>query len=65
MNYFGMVFSFMVPGILLGVVAAGAVQESARKRRRERARIRRAMKKSKNKSLYVCDLAQEREARAA
>lgn len=65
MNYFGMVFSFMVPGIVLGAMAAAAVHESAQQRRKERARVQRAMAKAKQRRLYVCNLAQEAERQAA
>lgn len=34
MNYFGLVFSFMVPGMVVGGMAATLLNEAARKRRR-------------------------------
>ena len=35
MNYFGLFFTFMVPGIIIGTMAAAAAKQAADKRRRE------------------------------
>ena len=34
MNYFGMIFSFMLPGMAIGGMAATLINEAARKRRK-------------------------------
>ena len=34
MNYFGLFFSFTLPGIIIGILIAAAAAESARKRSR-------------------------------
>ncbi len=53
MNFFGMFFSFMIPGILLGMMAASVLRQQTRRRRAAaRAAVRR-------RALYVCDLRQE------
>ena len=36
MNYFGMIFSFMLPGMAIGGMAATLINEAARKRRKAR-----------------------------
>ncbi len=42
MNYFGLFFSFMFPGIILGVMAAVAIHQEAKSRaRRARSNLRR------------------------
>ena len=33
MNYFGLFFSFMIPGIILGMLAVGSIREAERGRR--------------------------------
>lgn len=33
MNYFGLFFSFMIPGVVIGTMAASAVKEAAAKKR--------------------------------
>lgn len=38
MNYFGMFFSFMLPGILLGSMGAVAVHQELQCRKRQKAR---------------------------
>ncbi len=38
MNYFGMFFSFMLPGILLGSMGAVAVHQELQRRKRQKAR---------------------------
>lgn len=59
MNIFGMFFTFMVPGVLLGVLASAVLAERARdnNKRRQRTVV------SKH-SLYVHDI-KPREGRAA
>ncbi len=43
MNYFGMFFSFMLPGIVLGGMGAVAVHQELQRRKRQKARkVRRA-----------------------
>ena len=34
MNYFGLFFSFMIPGIILGMLAVGSIREGVQGRRR-------------------------------
>ncbi len=64
MNYFGLFFTFMVPGIIIGTMAAAAAKQAADKRRREAVRARRAaMAAVPRNKLYVCTL--EKEAKAA
>lgn len=38
MNYFGFIFSFMVPGMVVGGMAATLIGEAARRRRKARRR---------------------------
>ena len=38
MNIFGMIFSFTLPGIIIGILIAAAAAESARKRSRVKSR---------------------------
>lgn len=40
MNYFGLFFSFMIPGIILGMLAVGSIREAEQGRRRKAARRR-------------------------
>lgn len=58
MNYFGLFFSFLVPGMVLGVMAATAFHQEAKARAR-RARQRLAQSRSavvRRDRLYVHDL---------
>ena len=41
MNYFGLFFSFMIPGVVIGTMAASAVKEAAAKKGRRQAMMRR------------------------
>lgn len=64
MNYFGLFFTFMIPGIIIGTMAAAAAKQAADRRRREAIRARRAaMRTVPRNKLYVCTL--EKEAKAA
>lgn len=60
MNYFGLFFSFMVPGIVIGVMTAAAVYQQSRRRAR---RARKAQQKPNAPAvvardrLYVHDMA--------
>lgn len=60
MNYFGLFFSFMVPGVIIGVMMmVSAHQASLRKQaaaRRAQAAKMRAVPKNR---LYVCDIREE------
>lgn len=49
-NYFGMVLSFMAPGIVIGLLAAGAAREIAESRRAKNVRT------SPQRKLYIEDL---------
>ncbi|HOG01024.1 MAG: hypothetical protein BWY35_02099 [Firmicutes bacterium ADurb.Bin248] len=58
MNYFGLFFTFLVPGVVLGVMAAAAFHQEAKARAR-RARQRPARNQSavvRRDRLYVHDL---------
>lgn len=55
MNYFGLFFSFMLPGMVLGAMAALAAVEALEARERRRARVRR-----RKRPLYIEDLKEER-----
>lgn len=68
MNYFGLFFTFMVPGIVLGLLAAYSLREAAAAKRRKgaRARQRAARQAERHKrALYVSTLAAREESRAA
>ncbi len=65
MNYFGLFFSFMLPGLILGGMAVAAVHQEQRRRRRQNARrarrggsaARAALKPVANRNkLYVHDM---------
>lgn len=64
MNYFGMVLSFMVPGVVIGLTAAACAYDAAGKRRRREAAVRRAQAANR-RGLYIHDLAEDRAHRAA
>ena len=57
MNYFGLFFSFMIPGVVIGTMAASAVKEAAAKKgRRAKGRVirlNRAIWQFQNQSLPV------------
>lgn len=77
MNYFGLIFSFLVPGVILGLVAAAGIGEASARRRSPasagRARGVRSQKTVAQRQrrlpqarrLYVYDLAADRGERAA
>lgn len=52
MNYFGLFFSFMLPGMVLGAMAALAAVEALEAREQRRARRRK-------RPLYIEDLKEE------
>ncbi|MEG1547287.1 MAG: hypothetical protein RR232_03670 [Clostridia bacterium] len=54
MNYFGLFFTFMVPGIILGIMCASVLMRRTTRKSRQTAFV----KKSKRR-LYVCDLRDE------
>ena len=63
MNYFGLFFTFMVPGIIIGTMAAVAAKQAADRRRKEAVRARRAAMRTVPRSkLYVCSLVEEAKA---
>lgn len=64
MNYFGLFFSFMIPGIILGMLAVGSMREAERGRRRKVARRRASQGHGRpanrpKQSLYVVDLSRQ------
>ena len=62
MNYFGLFFSFMIPGVVIGTMAASAVKEAAAKKGRSQAMMRRrAMHTVPKNKLYVSTI-EERKA---
>lgn len=62
MNYFGLFSSFMIPGVVIGTMAASAVKEAAAKKRRRQAMLRsRAMRTVPKNKLYVSTI-EERKA---
>lgn len=64
MNYFGLFFTFMVPGIVIGTMGAAAAKQAADRRRRQAIRNRReAMHTVPRNKLYVCTL--EKDVKAA
>jgi len=65
MNYFGMILTFMVPGLVIGLTAAACAYDAAGKRRKQQAAIRKAQARANRRSLYICDLAEEGMSRAA
>ena len=72
MNYFGLFFTFMLPGIVLGALAVLSHREMAAARRKKAARCRRmagrAARPASNRprqGLYVADISAPAEGRAA
>lgn len=64
MNYFGLFFTFMVPGIVIGTMGAAAAKQAADRRRRQAiSRRRNEMHTVPRNKLYVCTL--EKDAKAA
>ena len=65
MNYFGLFFSFMIPGIILGTLAVGSIREAEQGRRRKAARRRQGSGRSAQsvgrpkQALYVVDLSRQ------
>lgn len=63
MNYFGLFFSFMLPGVVIGTMAASAAKEAAEKKRRRQAMMRRrAMRTAPRNKLYVSTIEERRAA---
>lgn len=56
MNYFGLFFTFMIPGVIVGALAVAAVVEERRIRARKAARRKAAQREAARGSLYICDL---------
>ena len=60
MNYFGLFFTFMLPGVLLGIMAAAAFSQERKAKKAKRAaarpRIARTEAVVERGRLYVCDL---------
>lgn len=54
MNYFGLMFSFFMPGAVLGCMAALAAVQALEERSRRRARARLAAKRQR--PLYIRDV---------
>jgi hypothetical protein len=63
MNYFGLFFSFMIPGMLIGWMTACCVKEAAEKRNREQQAVRTAPQR--RRKLYVYDLSEGQKKAAA
>ena len=65
MNYFGLFFSFMIPGIILGMLAVGSIREAEQGRRRKAARRRQGGGRPAQpvgrpkQALYVVDLSRQ------
>ena len=53
MNYFGLFFSFTMPGIIIGILIAAAAAESARKRSRVKSR------QKPKRGLYIENMKEE------
>jgi hypothetical protein len=53
MNYFGLFFSFTLPGVILGILIAAAAAESARKRSRVKSR------QKPQRGLYIENIKEE------
>ena len=54
MNYFGLFFSFTMPGIIIGILIAAAATESARKRSRVKSR-----QQPRKRGLYIENMKEE------
>ena len=54
MNYFGLFFSFTLPGIIIGILIAAAAAESARKRSRVKSR-----QQPRKRGLYIENMKEE------
>ena len=61
MNYFGLFFSFMIPGVVIGTMAAAVKEAAAKKGRRQAMMRRRAMHTVPKNKLYVSTI-EERKA---
>lgn len=53
MNYFGLFFSFTLPGIIIGIMIAAAAAESARKRSKVKSR------QKPQRGLYIENMKEE------
>jgi len=53
MNYFGLFFSFTLPGIIIGIMIAAAAAEGARKRSRVKSR------QKPQRGLYIENMKEE------
>lgn len=61
MNYFGLFFTFMLPGIIIGVMIAVAYKQEQEAKRRKAARARCAAKQAgvvDRTRLYVYDISE-------
>jgi len=56
MNYFGLFFTFMLPGLLLGAMGAVALYDGRARRRRRMAAAKRAQAEQVRTRLYVHSL---------
>ena len=54
MNYFGLFFSFTLPGIIIGILFAVSASESARKRIKVKSR-----QKPRKRGLYIENMKEE------
>lgn len=54
MNYFGLFFSFTLPGIIIGILIAAAAAESARKRSMVKSR-----QQPRRRGLYIENMKEE------
>lgn len=59
MNYFGLFFTFMVPGIIMGITAAAAIIRHIKAKQKAERIARKAAHIQKSKQLYVCSLTKD------
>ena len=65
MNYFGMFFTFMLPGLVLGAMAASAIYAEKTKKQQKKSATRRADTINERSKLYVHSLSADIEKPAA
>lgn len=65
MNYFGLFFTFMLPGLVLGAMAAVVYQTEKQKKSKRQRTNRVKTQKARNDKLFVYDLMQDAKESAA
>lgn len=65
MNYFGLFFTFMLPGLLLGAMGAAALYDARTRHMRKKAAAKRAQAQRERTRLYVHSLLEDIEGNAA